>query len=144
MKKQIKLLLILPLLLLGCGKESKTMIAATVYLTDFPLNGEESRVRSNIAFIRGDASEIIKNAESVDLYFKSKPPLSAFYVDQYREYVEDGDYTILVQIADLLVDNMHTTYSYKKVMVSSGSETPSNVMIFKKAPKGYQPWNDKY
>jgi|SRR5690606_18630373 len=142
--KRLILLTLATLLFAGCSKESKTMINATTYLTDFPINGEESRVRSNIAFIKGDASAILLNEKTVDSYFESNPPLSALNVDQHSEYVEDGEYTILVQIADRLAEGMHTTYSYKKVSVNSGQETPSNVMVFDRNPKGYQPWNDKY
>jgi hypothetical protein len=142
--KKLLLLLYVAVAAAGCTKDNRTMIAAKAFMENHPLPGQTSNVLANIAFIKGDATSIVKNNESVSAFFDSSPALSERASLGYREYVEDGEYTILIQLYETDPSSPKEIYSYKKVIVKSGTETPSNVMVFKNSPKGYQLWNNKY
>lgn len=136
MKKPL-LLLIATLLFIGCKKDEDLFrLNATTYLDD-------EKVYSNIAFLKSDQADVLKDAETVDEFFKGRLELGAKYTTQYKEYVKPGEYIVLVQIADVSKPNKIKTYSYKHVAVANGMT--SNVMVFSSKDKElYQPWVDKY
>ncbi len=114
------------------------MINATAYLDD-------NKVNSNIAFIKSDRSDVIKDENTVEAFFKSNPPHSGSYTSQYSEYMEPGEYIIVIQITQSPLHNKFKTYTYRRISVNADSDSQGNVMAFSTAKTGYyQEWTNKY
>jgi len=127
------------LFLISCSKDDSddVILNATAYIED------ERLPVANIAFIPSNRTDIIKDENSVEAYFKTNPNHSAKGVYTYKEYLEKGVYIIVIQLNNNASPSIRRAYTYKTVSTVDSAGF-GNIMQFKNTNGPlYQQWKEK-